>query len=195
MSNQKNTNVIDSSAMPVGDLRKKMIAKIPENAGGYDRASMEYSIKMVKDFFTDIIEPNSKGGNIVCSFAIDAWNVYQEGKETERAWALRDELPTISQETMEYWRDVFELPVEKMLMLGRTSLLFGFDALNLWYRKWLLEIKYKCFFSDPNPETWIRKRDDIRDLENNSDLFKCPVNIRKCIEKMHAVHQHIISIQ
>lgn len=188
-------NVVEKSAIPVGDLRKMMMPKVPENAAPYDRASIEYSRKMVGDFFSEVVEPNSESGKINCMFVTEAWVVYQEGKETERMWALKDELPTVSKETMEYWRIIFELPVDQMLKLGRSAIMSGFDALNLWYRRWLLDIKYKCFFSDPDPETWIRKKDDIRDFEKNVSMYKCPVDMHKYIEKMRCIHKHIVALQ
>lgn len=180
---------VDSSMIVVGDLSQMMKIEMPENVTPYDRASIEYTNKLLDEFFHDVVRPNAEGGKINAVWAVDAWHVYQEGKETEIMWSLRDELFPLPKEQMEYWKTVFEMPVEDMLKLGRSALLYGHEMLSLWYRRWLMETKYQSFFADPDPEKWIRKKEDLHSFEG--DVKMCPLDIKKYTEKMHCVMRHV----
>jgi hypothetical protein len=184
---------IDTSEIGIEDMKKLMKMKIDDNTAPYDRQSIEYTNAMIDSFFKDVIEPNAENNKVNAVFASDAWNIYQEGKETEIMWELRNELYAVPKETMEYWKTVFELPVVDMLKLGRPSLLYGHEMLCLWYRRWLMEMKYQSFFSNPDPETWVRKKDDIHDFEKNKEL--CPIDIAKYTNKMHCIMKHVRSFK
>ena len=180
---------IDSSMILVNDLKKMMKISIPENTPPYEKASIDYTNKMIDDFFRDVVSPNAISGRINAVWATDAWGIYQDGKETEIMWSLRDELFKVSKEQMEYWKSVFELPVEDMLKIGRSTLLYGHEILTMWYRKWLMETKYQSFYSEPDVEKWIRKKDDINEFERNKEL--CPIDIYKYTQKMQSIMKYI----
>lgn len=183
------SKAVDNSAAPVTDLKKMMKIQMPDNPTEYDRSSIEYTNKLIDDFFRDVVVPASQNDKINAVWACDAWGVYQEGKELEISWELRDELYSIPKEQLEYWKSVFELPVNEMLKLGRSTLLMGYDVLNLYYRRWLMETKYQSFFSNPDPSEWIRKKDDIQSFEANKSL--APIDIIKYTEKIRCVMKHV----
>lgn len=187
-------NALDESAILVKDLVKIIKKEIPENSPPYLRSSLEYSHQLVDDFIRDLIQPNTKEGRINCHFAQLAWKVYQEGRETEVAYKMLDKIPKVSTEDFKFWKNVFDQPVDQMLLLGRTTLLFGFDVLNLWFRRWLLEQKYVQFFENGNPSRWMDIRADIEHFEKNHQEF-CPLDMAKCIEKIKYIMQGVLVIK
>lgn len=183
------SKAVDQSTIGIVDLKKMMKTKMPDNPTEYDRSSIEYTNKLIDDFFRDVIIPTAIDDKINAVWAVGAWEVYQEGKEIEITWELRDELYNVPAEQLEYWKTVFELPVNEMLKLGRSTLLFGYDILNLWYRRWVMETKYQSFFSKPDPSEWIRKREDIKAFEGDPSLS--PIDIVKYTEKIRCIMRHV----
>jgi len=185
-SNNPLLDEVDKATTSIKDLRKMMKKDIPENSTPYVRASIEYTHEMIDDFFKDVVIPQSKNGRINCSYVVDAWKIYQEGRETEKMYSNLEDLLDISKEQMEYWKNIFELPVNEMLKFGRSTLLYGHEVLTLYYRRWLLETKYKQFFNNPDPQKWIQKKADIRDFEvNNLEYSK--LDMRKYTEKISCI--------
>ena len=185
---------VDKATTSIKDLRLMMKKTIPENATPYDRQSMEYTHKMIDDFFKDVVIPTAKNGQINCSFVVDSWSIYQEGKETEVMYGLLEHMMVVSKEDMEFWKKVFELPVEEMLKFGRSALLYGHEILTLWFRRWLLETKYKQFFYSGDPTKWILKKDDIRDFEKNHAEFS-KLDILKYTEKMQCIMRGVVQFK
>ena len=186
MSKNPVSDEVDKAMTSVKDLRLMLKKPINENATPYDRQSIQYSYDLIDEFFKDIVIPHSKNGQINCSFVVDSWKIYQEGKETEIMYSLKEHLHKVSQEQFEYWKAVFELPVEKMLKLGRSTLLYGHETLTMWYRYWLMETKYKQFFSDPDPTKWILKKKDIDHFEVNNIEY-CGIDMKKYTEKISCI--------
>jgi len=184
---------IDKSMITLKDLKNLMIKKIPENASPYDRQSIEYNHRLLNDFLKDMVQPNLKGGKIECGHIDEMWNIYQEGKETEIMYSMRDQLFQIPKESVEYWRKVFELPVEEMLKLGKSTLLYGYDILSLWYRRWIMDMKYQQFFSNPDPLRWLIHKDDIKDFEANTSKFT-NIDIKKYMKKMMHIMNNKVQI-
>src|SRR5690606_20203180 len=106
---------IDKATTSITDLKLIMKKPIPENATPYDRQAMEYTHKMIDDFFKDVVLPTAKNGQINCSFVVDSWSIYQEGKEAEITYNLLEHMLEVSKEDVEFWKKVFDLPVEEML--------------------------------------------------------------------------------
>lgn len=191
---EQQETALDKSAIPVKDLIKMIKRKIPENSPPYLRSSLEYSHQLIDGYITDLIQPNAKGGKVNCNFAQAGWKVYQEGRETEIAHEMLDRIPKVSDDDFKFWKNVFEQPVDKMLLMGRTTLLFGFDVLNLWFRRWLLTQKYSQFFNSGDPNRWMDLRVDIDHFEANHQEF-CPLDMAKCLEKIKYIMQGTIELK
>lgn len=183
---------LDGSFIKVSDLEKMAIKDIDENTPPYERDAIKYNQSLFKDFIKEMVLPNVEEGKINCTVVGEMWGVYQEGKETEAMYALKDQLFDIPQDQVNFWKKVFDLPVEDMLKMGRSSLVYGFELLSLWYRKWLLEVKYGQFFKNPDPAQWFKLKDDIHNFEKNPQLYT-KVDMNKYTKKMQSIMKLVIT--
>lgn len=174
------------SCIKYDDLKAMLIKKIPENITPYQRDCMINNEKLMNDFL-DIIKRHLKEDDtILCDKVILYFKIYFEGCESQKMFAIIDYMYCPPKEHIEWWSKIFDLPLSEMLEFGRSSLLYGHEILTLHYRKWLLETKYHQFFSDPDPETWFIKSQDIKTFESESSKYS-PFDMNKYNEKMGTV--------
>lgn len=187
---------IDKSRIGLKDLRKMMIKQIPENVTPYQRSVLQYNNNMLEEFFQYVVEPNCDDADTVnCTFVVESWPIFQEGKETEVMHAMRDQFIEIPQSQIDYWKTVFDQPVDEMLKLGRCSLLLGFETLTLYYRQWLMDYKYQVFFNEnTDPNEWIVKKKDINEFEKNNMEY-CPIDFKKYTEKIATIMQNQVQLK
>lgn len=190
-------NDIDKQPIHIKDLHHMYTCVIRPNEKAYDRVVKERNNKFVDDWYNTLLSKYADGnGYLSVVLGTDLWEVWNQGKEIKALMdsGVWEHLCLPNEDTVKYWRDVYEKPIEEIASMGKDVAAIGFHILRTARSAWYIREKYDMVFYKSNPLEWL---DGYREHNLIFTQKVEPFDLKPMIEKMNVImnNQYNMDIQ
>lgn len=150
-------NDIDLKPIGIDSLRHQFTCDINPNERAYDEKVKIHNNAYVQRWHDEyLVDYVDKDNQVTVRKGLDLWEVWNQGQEIRGLMKVIKHLPETPEDVIDWWKKIFELPVEEIIKLERPAIANGYHVLQQYYGMWVAKEKYDKVFKHAYP-LWYDK--------------------------------------
>lgn len=162
-----------NSLITASNAASMLRRRVTPNEGQLSKTVIERNNARVDEFENLLKEVGDMNNKVPASLVWHYWQVFEQGCEIENLVNLECKMNEITDDNLEYWKEVFSTySMEDLYDLGISLVTYGWSMVILPYiKQWLVRQKYEKVYSQTDDRAeWLRLSREHRKLWEANDL-------------------------